>query len=271
MKFLQTLLIASILTITANHKANCQEFLKPVESTAPTFLEPVSATNPLPSTGGLATVTTTQSLQPPMYVNQLPPEDPAWTSNNPIWTPVVPPTIPPVSAASPYGMPSSGNGLLAPTSVNQYEEIPSDPNLRYGFKPGHSLEVNPTPGVNGYGRYGNVMLPTVSTGAVNINTVDCPFIGANLGENNNGWVYIPGLGWRYLKEGPIEFWPPFGPAGPIARPIGVGGPIGRLPFGPGGPGGPITGPIGHVGPVTGPVGSISHVGPTTGPVAGGRR
>ncbi|HEY9759677.1 MAG TPA: hypothetical protein V6C97_31245 [Oculatellaceae cyanobacterium] len=189
MKFLQTLLIASILTITASHKANCQEFLKPVESTTPTFLEPVSATKPLPSTGSFATVTTTQSPQQPMYVSQLPPgqlppEGSAWTSNNPVWTPVVPPT-------------------------------------------------NPTPGVNGYGRYGNLMLPTVSTGAVNINTVDCPFIGANIGENN-GWVYILGLGWRYLKEGPIEFWPPFGPVGPITGPVGPGGPIGRLPLGPGG-------------------------------------
>jgi hypothetical protein len=94
----------------------------------------------------------------------------------------------------------AGNGLLAPTSVNQYEEIPTIPNMDYGFKPGHGLEQNTSFQGNGYGVYANYVLPTVSTGPVNINTVDCPFIGANQGRNSH-WIYTgKKRGWVDLQE-----------------------------------------------------------------------
>jgi hypothetical protein len=183
MKTLQTLLVAALLTISASQKAHGQEFLKPVVSATPSFLEPGAVAQSLPSTD---------------------------------------------------------TGLLAPSSVNQVQEIPSASNLTYGFGAGHGLEINPTPGVNGYGRYGNVVLPTVSTGGVNINTVDCPFIGG-IHDEHDGWVYIPGLGWRYLQEGP---------GGPY-RPI-LPGPIVHSPVAPIVPRGPVSYPVN--GPISGPVG-----------------
>jgi hypothetical protein len=76
--------------------------------------------------------------------------------------------------------------------------------MNYGFKPGHGLEVNAGPQSNQYGQYANYNLPTVSTGPVNLNTVDCPFLGANRGQNFN-WIYTGdkksgGRGWVDLRE-----------------------------------------------------------------------
>jgi hypothetical protein len=176
--------VAMVLAVALNPKALGQEFLKPVQhDSASSFLDvtPVAA-----SDGPQGS---------PVGVLVAPERSVAVTSAQ----------LPIVSSGLPVaGLPMASAGLLAPASVNQYQEIPTIEGMTYGFSQGHGLEFNPHPTNNTNGAYGAYVLPTVSTGAVDINTVDCPFTGRELNRYsiNGGWVYIRGLGWRDLLETP---------------------------------------------------------------------
>jgi hypothetical protein len=178
--------ISILLTFLVCPKAHCQAFLEPVAREAsPSFLELSATTAGLPGT-----------------TREFPASSVAPATSTPAFA--VTPSASPVTATS-LSVPATTAGLLAPASVNQSEEIPTIPGMRYGFGPGHGLEANPNPTQNGYGAYGGYMLPTVSTGAVNINTVDCPFIGRPAGWYHDGWVNVPGRGWRNLQESATQF------------------------------------------------------------------
>jgi hypothetical protein len=183
--------ISILLTFVVCPKAYCQAFLEPVaREAAPSFLEGSAPAAGLPGTTGEFPATSFgPAASTPAFV-------------------VTPPALPVITAQLPatgLGVAVTTAGLLAPASVNQSEEIPTIPGMRYGFGPGHGLEANPNPTQNGYGAYGGYVLPTVSTGAININTVDCPFIGRPEGWYHDGWVHIPGRGWRNLQESATQF------------------------------------------------------------------
>jgi hypothetical protein len=91
----------------------------------------------------------------------------------------------------------SQNALLAPGSVNG-QGIPYVPGLTSGFPTSQSIPVPSSS--NSYGNYAGTELPIVSTGSVNLNTVDCPFIGTD--TDTSGMIYIPGR----IINGQVQPW-----------------------------------------------------------------
>ena len=103
----------------------------------------------------------------------------------------------------------TSTALLAPGSTNgePIAGVPG-PGSESALSSGGGLNASFT---NNQSRtYGGAALPAVSTAAVGINTVDCPFISANA-NGSDGWVYIPGRiingqlsPWVNLKETAAE-------------------------------------------------------------------
>jgi hypothetical protein len=83
---------------------------------------------------------------------------------------------------------TSGNGLLAPNSVNM-APFPSG-SYNYGFTGGGAV-----PGLaNHYGNYNGQALPVCSTGSVDLNIVDCPNVASNYGPGQvNPYAVINNL------------------------------------------------------------------------------
>ena len=75
-----------------------------------------------------------------------------------------------------FSLPTAGNGLMAPASVNN-APFPSG-TYNDGFKGG---QLDPTGALNHYGMYSGQQLPLTATSSVDLNVVDNPYTVSNYG------------------------------------------------------------------------------------------
>jgi hypothetical protein len=107
-----------------------------------------------------------------------------------------------------YSLPSAQNGLIAPSSVNNAPLPTDNPHYTYGFSSPPAFSIYPGASNNQYGMYAGQALPYTSTGSVDINTVDCPYLRESYGSTSsivnplNLNINIPGLGTLNLQESP---------------------------------------------------------------------
>jgi hypothetical protein len=107
-----------------------------------------------------------------------------------------------------FSLPGATNGLLAPNSVNLAPLPQDNQHFTYGFSTPSALTIYPGASKNQYGMYAGQSLPTTSTGSVDINTVDCPYLRESYGSSSsvvnplNLNLNIPGLGTLNLQETP---------------------------------------------------------------------
>ena len=137
------------------------------------------------------------------FLNPIAVQNPTFLENGP-----VPPTTPPVNPVTSFGnynnssglltgpgaynagvvkgrqftLPTAQAALMAPNSVNM-APFPSG-SYSYGFTGSGAVAG----AVNQYGMYGGNALPTVSTGSVDLNIVDCSNLAQNYGPGQvNPW------------------------------------------------------------------------------------
>ena len=163
--------------LCAGAPALAQDFLNPVSPQAPTF----ASNGALNSGGAIGNLSNSSNLLTgPGAIAQ------------------------PMLNGRAFSLPTAGNGLMAPNSVNN-TPFPSG-QYSYGFSQPPAFSINPLASNNQYGMYAGQSLPTVSTGSVDFNTVDCPYLRESYGTGSqvvNPFainINLPGLGTLNLQE-----------------------------------------------------------------------
>lgn len=109
-----------------------------------------------------------------------------------------------------FNLPTAQNGLIAPNSINNSPLPQDNQHFTYGFTTPPAFSIRPGATANQYGMYAGQSLPYTSTGSVDINTVDCPYLRESYGSTGsivnplNLNINIPGLGTLNLQETPAS-------------------------------------------------------------------
>jgi hypothetical protein len=150
--------LALLTTACLGSPALAQDFLTTQTATPPTFLN-----NAYSSTGAAGAATNSSNLL----------TGPGALNGG-------------VVGGNTYSLPSAAYANMAPNSVNN-SAFPSG-TFSYGFNQPGPININLGASGNQYGFFGGQALPTVSTGSVDINTVDCPYLrSSGLGGAVSPW------------------------------------------------------------------------------------